>query len=273
MLNTIVTSSGTNVQIKGWEDIYALSAHRTIFYQQFHGIEDVGGYSCLSVYYRNGSSPGITGYLPPSELGMDNVTNKDMIRLLNMQSVPVQVIDIIRKSGIVVLSRQKAIERLKKRFWANASIGQEVEGIVLAPAWPKQPLLLEVDGMEVEVPASEVYWEQWMYPAELQQRFPLYKLVRAKIIELDTENEKVVLSTKALKPDPWIESIPSKYKKKDIQTGTIVAPNHTGMFVRFLDGTVCICNGIRNGSPGMTVQVRIKKVDVQKRSIYGVAVY
>jgi ribosomal protein S1 len=270
MLNNIVTSSGVAVQINGWEDIYALQEHRTIFRQPFHGIEEIDGYQCLSVHYINGSTPGITGYLPPSELGIEDATRKDMTRLLNMQNVPVQVMDIIRKNNIVVLSRQKAVSRLKRRFWNNASPGEEVEGIVLTPARPNKPLLLEVEGMEIEVPADELYWEQWMHSVELQQRFPLYKMIRAKITELDPENKKLALSIKALKPDPWVESIPYKYKKNDVHTGTIVAPCQTGMYVRFIDGVLCICNGITSGQPGATLQVRIKKINTKKKRIYGV---
>jgi ribosomal protein S1 len=255
-----------NVTITDWQDAYALRDHYTIFRERFHRIEEVEGYKCLAVCY----TPEIMGYLPPSELGLAQPTEKDLHRLLRMP-VPVQVTEILRDEGIVLLSRKIAVERLSRRLWSTVEPGQDIEGVVVSPAIPGKPLFVETYGVVAEVPATELYWDHWISPKELKERYPMYSDVRGRVLEADRETGRLVLSLKALIPDPW-ETAGGKYREGEYHAGLVLGHNHSGAFVRLQEGIVCLCTKAEELKPGQRVLVKIKKVVEDRRKIYAVYV-
>lgn len=250
-------------EVKSWRDIYSLRDHRTIWRERFHRIEDVDGYLCLAVNY----TAEITGYLPPSELGMEEPTERDLHRLLCMP-VPVQVADVIRADGVVVLSRRMAVERLSRRLWETVVPGQEVEGTVISLAFPNKPLELEVCGVRAEVPATELYWDWWISPRELQAMYPIYGDVRGRVLEADRGRGKLVVSLKALRPDPWASVPEGRYRPGSVHSGVVIGRNHNGMYVRFHDGVVCLCT--RAGDVGVGDPVGVVVKEVKGRKVFGV---
>jgi small subunit ribosomal protein S1 len=265
MEKTIITAEGTTVTVSDWEQIYALWERKTVFKNYFDGIEDVQGYQCLVCFYGQE----IKGYLTPDEISNDEITERDLHRFLRMP-VWLMITEIKRKEGMILLSRIRATERLAARFWENAMPGQVVKGIVTSPALPKRPLFMEVSGINAMVPADELTWAQWVYPAELQEKIPLYKDIEATIIDMDPDEQKLILSIKRLQPDPWETEIPRKYEKNKIFTGEVTGTNGKGTFVRFTDGATCYCVGPnRPKTPGKPITVKITKVNPSKRRIFG----
>ena len=254
-----------NLQIKNLQDAYALRDNMTVFYQRFHGFEPVQGYLCLIAYCGGG----LKGYLPPSELGLEAPTEKDLHTFLR-RPVPVRVRRILREKNLIVLSRRLAVEYLSRRLWETVYPGQEVEGIVVSPPLPKRPLLLDLGGAVAEVPPEELSWTGWEDVKELMKEYPLYGEARAVVISADSVQKKIVASTRALKPDPWQSVVPERYPKGAVRSGVVAGTNHTGVFVRFFDGTLCLCSGAKGLKPGEQAVVRIRRVDHEKRRISGV---
>lgn len=258
------------VTIKRLRDAYALRDNGTVFYQEFHGIEPVQGYLCLIVYY----SDEVKGYLPPSELGLESPTERDLHHFLR-RPVPVRVAGVVREDGVVVLSRRAAVEHLSQRLWEEIEPGQVVEGIVVTPAYPRRPMLVDLGGEVAEAPAGELTYLKWIPPKELQEQYPLYGEIKVKVISADPEKKKIYVSPRAVRPDPWEATVPERYRKGTIHSGTITGTDKdSGVFVRFFDGISCLCPAgwlLRNGhSPiNKKVQVKIKKVDLKRRRING----
>lgn len=263
--------------INDWGDVNALYDRGTIYLQKFDCIRNIDSddgrtYPCLTVFCGNN----IIGYLPPNEIGVERLTMADLHRMLRMK-LPVQIMKVERDMNFIILSRRLAVERMSKQFWQavderEIEAGTVVEGTLITPAMPRKPLKIEVMGVTGEVPADEVYWEGWLYPKELQERYPIYSIVKAVVLEANVAEQKLVLSLKALQPDPWLNGIADKYKAGEVHTGLVVNKAEQGVFVRFSDGLVCWCGSSGEVSAGEEVLVKIRKVNKEKRRLNGIIV-
>lgn len=260
---TLIALKNINVQVNSWQDIYAIWENRTVIWQRFQRIEEVNGYHCLAVTY----APRMVGYLPPSELGIEEPTMKDLHRLLRMP-VSAMVKEVMYRSGIVVLSRQAAMELLSQKLWEVVAPGDVVEGIIVTPAIPGKPIYIDTGGVIAEVPPTEVVW-QWTAPWELKELYPVYSLVQAKVLLAERENGKLVVSLRAMQPDPWQAENLEKYRPGDLHIGTVVGTVKDLKLVRLDGGLICACASKNGVKPGKRVHVFIKSIDIKRRRMFG----
>lgn len=256
--------------ISRWEDVYALFGNRTIFKQQFDGIEPVGEYLCLVAYFDQK----IKGYLPPSELGVEEPTEQ-FLNLLLGYPVPVVVCKVIRDNDAVILSRRIAVNRLENKFWKSIEIGQEYEGYVLNTLSPGKGLFVDLGGAIADVPPDEVTWLKWVGITQLRNQLPQFGKTKVKITGYDKETKKVSASVKALQENPWISVIPGRYAPGTVHCGITTGNNHTGVFVQFRDGITCLCDlktfkaARIPPEAGRQVIVRIRSLDLERKRVNG----
>lgn len=263
--------------INDWGDAYALFDHNTIYLQKFDGIKPIDDgtgnlFPCLTVYYSNG----IIGYMPPTELGIEMPTEQDINRMIKMK-VPVQVKSIHRDDNIVILSRGIAADRLARRFWKAVEegvigTGSVVEGTIISPAIPHKDMTIEVMGVNGHVPGKEVFRDGWIYAKELQARYPIYADVKAAVLEIDAVEQKLVLSLKALQPDPWLNGVKEKYAIGTVHNGLIVSKTQNGSISRFRDGLVCFCGAADKANIGEEILVKIRKISINNQKMAGVMI-
>ncbi|MBI2052684.1 MAG: S1 RNA-binding domain-containing protein, partial [Candidatus Ryanbacteria bacterium] len=110
-----------------------------------------------------------------------------------------------------------------KEKLARYAIGSEYEGEVSGVVEFGVFIKLE-EGLEGLVHISELDWSLVDNPADL---YKVGDKVRVKIVEV--AGDKISLSIKALKPDPWKEA---KLEKGDIVEGTVMKLNKYGAFVK-----------------------------------------
>jgi small subunit ribosomal protein S1 len=100
--------------------------------------------------------------------------------------------------------------------------------------------------------------------------------VEVKVLELDSEHDRISLSIKALQPNPW-ESVDEKYPAKGAFEGTVVRKTDFGAFVELEPGLDGLLH-VSQLPPGMdltaseldvgnTVQAWIREVDVENGRI------
>ena len=102
----------------------------------------------------------------------------------------------------------------------------EITGIVNFGAFLKFPIGEEEESLEGLVHISELDWQLIEDPSQVVK---VGQKVKAKII--DIANNKISLSVKALKKDPW-QDVEKKYKKGDIFKGKVIKINPFGAFVQ-----------------------------------------
>ena len=149
---------------------------------------------------------GVLGFLPASQLSQDHYPrveggDKEKIyeelKKLVGQELDVSVIDVDPTDEKLIFSEKtKETELVKQKLAAYRPgdvVEGEVAGIVSFGAFVKFG-----DGLEGLVHISEIGWQLISNPADVLK---VGERVRAKVIGI--EGDKVSLSLKALKPDPW----------------------------------------------------------------------
>ncbi|RMF97574.1 MAG: 30S ribosomal protein S1 [Candidatus Schekmanbacteria bacterium] len=87
-----------------------------------------------------------------------------------------------------------------------------------------------IDGM---IHISDLSWSKKIkHPSEIVKKG---ETIKAKVLKIDRENERVSLSLKHLEPDPWEEAV-EKYKVGDIIKGKIIKFANFGAFIEIEDG-------------------------------------
>ena len=187
----------------------------------------------------------IPAFLPVSQLSPENYpkvkkgdTNKILKELQSFigKEIEVKIFDLNQKQNKVILS-EKAINNLKiKDIFKNYKLGDIINGKITGitdfgafiqfPAKDINNIDNEKELVEGLIHISELDWQLIDNPSEIVK---LGEKVKAKIISIT--NDKVFLSLKALKKDPW-QDIEKKYKKGDIVKAKVTKFNPFGAFVQ-----------------------------------------
>jgi len=214
---------------------------------------------------------GISAFLPVSQLSAENYPkieggdNQKILRALQKfigKEMEVKIFDLDQKEEKLILS-EKAKETGKiKEILKNYKVGDIVEGeitgvvefgafIKFSPSIAQRkkdgPDLAKIlpdksSFLEGLIHISELDWQLIEDPTEIVK---VGQKVKAKIIEIS--NDKISLSIKALKKDPW-ENIEEKYKKGDITKGKVKKFNSFGVFVQISDKIQGLCHISEFGS-------------------------
>ena len=189
---------------------------------------------------------GVTGFLPVSQLsnehyprvegGDKNKILEELSKFIN-QDFSVRVLDFNAKENKLIVSEKAAEEEHLKQILGKHQVGDvvagSISGIVDWGAFIKWPARLAsesvagepVDMLEGLIHISELGWQLIENPADLVK---VGDNVSAKII--DIANDRISLSLKQLKPDPW--KIASAFIEKGmVVEGLVKKYNPFGAFV------------------------------------------
>ena len=174
---------------------------------------------------------GIACFMPASQI--------DRSRIENMNSwvgreVEAYVIDFNLERQRAILSRRKLmVENLEKRKKALLD-GLKVGDIrtVRVKSIHDFGAFVELGPMDGFIPRDEVSHERGAHPAMyLKEDHEL----KVKVIVVDKEAQKVTLSRKQARLDPW-EKVGEKYPKNSIVTGRVASIASFGAFVQLEEG-------------------------------------
>ncbi|MFC1720815.1 S1 RNA-binding domain-containing protein [Patescibacteria group bacterium] len=181
---------------------------------------------------------GIAGFLPASQLSAEHYPrvedgDKDKIlselRNLVGQKISVLMINADPKEGKLIFSEKGIVDTDKTEIIEKYSVGDDVDCEVTGIVDFGVFLKIE-DGLEGLAHISELDWGLVEDPKQLVK---VGEKVKARIIEI--KDNKISLSIKALKPNPW-EGIEKKYKKDDTVDGVVIKFNKYGALVSIEEG-------------------------------------
>jgi len=188
---------------------------------------------------------GIPAFLPVSQLSPEHyprVEGGDSSKiLLELQKfvgkdLEVKVFDFSQKENKLILSEKaKDTERIKESL-KNYKVGDDVEGEIIGLTNFGAFIKFGDDNLEGLIHISEFDWKIIEDPAEIVK---IGEKVTARII--DISNDKISLSLKALKQDPWT-GIEEKYKKGDVVKGEVTKFNPFGAFVQITPQIQGLCH-------------------------------
>lgn len=181
---------------------------------------------------------GIQGFLPASQLKPEHYPriadgDKDKIleelRKLVGTKIFVTIIGATPKEGKLIFSEKSPTQKDKEKIIGKYAVDDEVKGEVTGTVDFGIFVKIE-EGLEGLVHISELDWSLVEDPRAL------YKVgdeVKVKIIEI--KDNKISLSVKALKPNPWVEAS-KKYKKDELVKGVIIKYNRHGALASIEEG-------------------------------------
>jgi len=215
---------------------------------------------------------GIEGKIPIEELSWKRVNRVSEILRRN-QLVDARIIAVDPESRQIILS----LKQMKENPWGQAQnlwkVGDVINGNVqrLMNFGAFIELMPDVEAL---LPLSELDWEPIKHPGQLLKKG---QTLPVKIIEFQPEEQRIVVSRKAILPDPWFE-IKNKYPLGSIHTGKVVRIVDFGAFIELekgWDGLVHISeiSDKRIASPSEVIEenqpvnVKVIKLDDQERKI------
>ncbi|HAO64483.1 TPA: 30S ribosomal protein S1 [Candidatus Taylorbacteria bacterium] len=181
---------------------------------------------------------GIQGFLPASQLKPDHYPriadgDKDKIleelRKLVNTKIHVTIIGATPKEGKLIFSEKSPTQKDKEKIIGKYSVGDEVKGEVTGTVDFGIFVKIE-EGLEGLVHISELDWSLVEDPRAL---YKVGETVKVKIIEI--KDNKISLSIKALKLNPWNEAA-KKYKKDATVKGVIIKYNRHGALASIEEG-------------------------------------
>lgn len=178
-------------------------------------------------------------------------------------------------------SRIDAMAKLKNRYYFATNHNKEnrvqtdcdVEVKVVAVR--RAGIIVDAFGVEVNIPLSEL---SWSHLQDATAAFQVGQYLMCKVVELNkdisTRKVNLVLSHKVLLPDPYIPalrdykegmSLPCRVEYIDAKTANIYCSLPVGADV--------LCKNVNFGKApvrGSTANVKITKIDAEKRRIFGI---
>jgi small subunit ribosomal protein S1 len=221
---------------------------------------------------------GIQGFLPASQLKPEHYPriadgDKDKIleelRKLVNTKISVTIIGVTPKEGKLIFSEKSPTQKDKEKIIGKYSVGDEVKGEVTGTVDFGIFVKIE-EGLEGLVHISELDWSLVEDPRAL---YKVGETVKVKIIEI--KDNKISLSVKALKPNPWVEGA-KKYKKDAVVKGVIIKYNRHGALASIEEGIAGLVHVSEFGSDdklrealelGKTYDFKITLFDVKDQKM------
>ena len=174
---------------------------------------------------------GLRGFVPASHVDTRPVADlSDYVgELLNLK-----VLEIERGRRKVVLSRKKALEeernRLKEKTLGELEPGQIVSGEVARLT--NFGAFINLGGVDGLVHISELSWKRIKHPSEVVR---VREQVEVRVLSVDRNRERISLSLKQARPDPWTDLI-SNLSLGDIVDGRVTKLAKNYVFVEIAEG-------------------------------------
>ena len=169
---------------------------------------------------------GISAFLPGSQV--DLRPTRDLDALIG-QTLSVRVVKTNRRRGNVVVSRRSLLEeerdRIKKQTLEKIQEGAVITGIVKNIT--DYGAFVDLGGIDGLIHVTDISYGRVKGPSEVLKKG---QEVTAKVLRFDKEKEKISLSLKHLKPDPWVGAA-ERYKTGEKATGRVAGISDYGVFV------------------------------------------
>lgn len=174
---------------------------------------------------------GFRGFVPASHVEKRPI--RDMERYIG-EALRLRVLEIDRPRRKVVLSQKKVLEeeeqRLKETILNDLYEGQIRKGKVARIT--NFGAFINLGGIDGLVHLSELSWSWIKHPSEIIR---VGDEVEVMVLRIDKDHERISLSLKQAKLDPWLE-VEEKFKIGNIIEGEVIKVVKSYVFVHLMEG-------------------------------------
>ena len=180
---------------------------------------------------------GIQGFLPLSQLSPEHypkVEGGDTSKIVQVlqkfrgQSFNVKILDFSEAEGKLIVSERAIMTDKLREEIDKYKIGDVVDGII-TEITDFGAFVKITENLEGLIHISEIDWKIIDNPRDY---LTIGQTISAKIINI--ENDRISLSLKALKTDPW-ENIEEKFKVGQTVEGELVKITNYGLLIKITD--------------------------------------
>lgn len=194
----------------------------------FHGtVKNISSYGVFVTIL-----PGLDGLIHITDLSWERVFNPEDFVVIG-QTLDVVILDIKNtKEGKprISLGLKQLTQKPWTKFNKNTIVGDTVSGTICNIKDYGIFIMLEC-GVQGLVHKTELSWDVQIKPHDYQ----IGQVVHAKIINIEWEKEKLLLSIKQTQHDPWMNMI-DKYAVGDIVDTSVIKIKNFGLFVKVDQG-------------------------------------
>jgi small subunit ribosomal protein S1 len=247
-----------------WREIQSAYQNSTILKGELIGFENIklGDKKELCGIIRFDE---IKGIIPLFESGIDPEDKQaiNKFRSLSGKEIAFKVLSFSKEDNLFVASRKQAREQMANITLKNIDVGYKIYCAIREVH--QGHIIGDIGGIDVHIPVFELTYG-WI--DDLREVYKVGDVIRVKVMEIDKENKKVVVSKKALLKNPFPECA-KKYTKNGEYVGKVSGVQDYGIFVNLEEGVDSLAPHLKfqNVKKGDKVLVRVINVDVEKEQI------
>jgi len=216
---------------------------------------------------------GLRGFLPASLVDLRRV--RDLQPFIG-QDLEAKVIELDKNRNNVVLSRRAHLEEAQAEerhaFLDELGPGEVRPGVVSSVV--NFGAFVDLGGMDGLVHVSELSWEHVSHPSEVVS---VGDEVQVKVLEVDRERERISLSVRQTREDPW-QAFSDNNELGAVVDGKVTKTVPFGAFVSVNEGVEGLVHVSEIASHhvespelelsvGQPVKVKITEIDVDRRRV------
>ncbi|MDX1664810.1 MAG: S1 RNA-binding domain-containing protein [Candidatus Promineifilaceae bacterium] len=182
---------------------------------------------------------GLQGFVPASHLdflqpGLNDEEREARLVQAHSTSIRVKIIEVDRQRRRLVLSnreaeRERQSER-RRELLAELTEGDVVPGTVTG--WRDFGAFVDLGGVDGLIHISELAWHRIDHPRDVVQ---LGEQLDVHVLKVDRERERISLSRKRLRPNPW-RTAEDRYHVGQLVEGRVIRVVDYGAFVEVEPG-------------------------------------
>ena len=174
---------------------------------------------------------GVDAFLPGSQIALRQVSNLDD---LIGQTLSFKIIKINKRRRNIVVSRRVVLEQQreeqKKTLLRELVAGQVREGVVKNIT--DFGAFVDLGGVDGLLHLTDMTWGRIGHPSEIVS---IGDKITVKVLDFDSEREKISLGLKQLTPHPW-DGVEDRYAVGDRVRGRVVSITDYGAFIELEKG-------------------------------------
>ena len=209
-------------QLKDWTELEKLAEEATIITVTIKEAVKGG----VIAYYNE-----IRGFIPASQIALHYVND---LSVYVGQTIEAKILEVNKNKRRAVFTRKQLLSdelsEKKAELWNKISEGSIVKGEVKRIT--SFGAFVDIGGLDGLIHISEMSWGRIKSPKEAVK---IGDTVEVKVLTIDKETEKVSLSLKQVKNDPWIE-FDNNYKVNDVVSAKVVNLTDFGAFLEIEPG-------------------------------------
>jgi small subunit ribosomal protein S1 len=218
---------------------------------------------------------GIEGLVHISEMSWTRRINHPSELVKSGDKVEVVVLDINKDKQEISLGMKQAEANPWDLAVEKYPAGTVIEGTVRNLT--SYGAFVEIEeGIDGLLHVSDMSWTKKVaHPSEMVKKGDQLRCV---VLSVDSDKKRIALGLKQLSKDPWLDDIPSNYHVGDLLSGYVTKITNFGVFVKLeedLEGLLHISELSDQKisspeeivKPGMKIEVRVIRVDVEERKI------